>query len=465
MHGVCGRRRDETNGVSEALLARFQKLNPLDRLAYARDVARRRAGFPGAHIQFHIELDGPCDLDGFRRALRVVQVQYPAAAARLARRGGVGPAAWRFSDAPDAFTLHVHNLDAADPDSYQRMTESLLAMEVDYVRGSAVQFHMLRGLPEGDRIIVRWPHALTDAHGGAYLIERIEHAYEHDLRPEEAVTAGDELRRDYERLIERVSWGQRWRIVFDEWRRQRRTKWPSDNLRVADLGESGPVRTFLRTLSAQEAKRAHENSMRLCGFARFSDFVRACAVRAMHDFMPPPTGDYVTMQLIDHRKRREHAPVCHNLFSALPLTIPAAGAADIRKTADLVQAQTAEMVARGAALRQLVVMNALADLVMPVLSRFLFGQELSPQAPTLPLGFVAPVACRRIAGANVTNAYGTRAPMLRAGFGINVVVILEMINISASCFTSRISPAEMDAFLDAFKRNLIDPPEMPRQSS
>lgn len=220
MHGVCGRRRDETNGVSEALLARFQKLNPLDRLAYARDVARRRAGFPGAHIQFHIELDGPCDLDGFRRALRVVQVQYPAAAARLARRGGVGPAAWRFSDAPDAFTLHVHNLDAADPDSYQRMTESLLAMEVDYVRGSAVQFHMLRGLPEGDRIIVRWPHALTDAHGGAYLIERIEHAYEHDLRPEEAVTAGDELRRDYERLIERVSWGQRWRIVFDEWRRQ-----------------------------------------------------------------------------------------------------------------------------------------------------------------------------------------------------------------------------------------------------
>ena len=65
-------------------MARYHHPNPLDTLLYAADESWRLCGLPGADLHGMLELGGPVDVGGLRRAVAALHWLYPATQSRLA---------------------------------------------------------------------------------------------------------------------------------------------------------------------------------------------------------------------------------------------------------------------------------------------------------------------------------------------------------------------------------------------
>jgi hypothetical protein len=457
-------------------LVDYQNLNPLDYMFYVGDTLRRRVGMPGVNIQFLLELGGTLDVEGFNRAVRALHRLYPAAAATLERSNILGRPRWRLHGRrlEPADWLDTRRIEPATAEESHRCCERLLHAPLDSRRRPPVQFTLLRGLPAGDVLAMRWPHFLMDARGGAVLLEELQRLYEKQPDPDALTSAGDEDRDDVGELLAGLAPGARRRAIFFGARDAH-----------AGVGETlrlgaGPIEYdirglhyLVRPLDVEQAQRIRDASMRVCGFARLGDFLRACAIQALHRTLRPPRRPglgYSTMQLIDNRKRRQRGPVCHNFFSALPVHIPAAVAEDRKAAADRIAeattaALTSDMIARSyAALEQLsrVPAGIVAGLMRRGIRsgpRSLLGSSLA-KSPSLPMGFMGSFsrALPEFCGARWNNIYGMGVILPHEGFGLNLNTPNDpkRLNITATYFEPNVSKCKIEEFLDHFTAALQD---------
>ncbi len=456
-------------------VARFQQPNPLDLFFFAADRALRRLGLPGAYIHLCLEMRSRCDIEGLKRALGVLYRVYPAAGSRLECSPITGRPRWRLDEDPPNLdrVVRVYQLAPATESEWHRQVETLLGCRTDPSGLPPVRFHVFRGLASGDRLVMRWPHAFMDGRGGVTLLEEIDRLYQQKSTPSLASTAGDESRDDFGRLIAGVPHGRNPRALLDG----TRGAGPS-GVRIARLASEpispgpGPLRCFVRRLSAEQTRRAEEAALRTCGFGRFGDFVRACAIAALHRAMPRPlpTGaSYCILNLIDHRKRRHRAPVCRNLTGGLPIFVPVGLASDRRAVADLAREQTAAAIASGAMVRRLVAVQWLTRLPTGLLVHLMHRSMSARHAgllpagmgnpPSLPLGFIGSFSKRMptFCGGELVNIFGLRPAPFQSGLSVDVNKAQDRINLAGMFFESRISAAAMNTFLDDFVAALLAP--------
>jgi hypothetical protein len=457
-------------------LPRYQQLNPLDHMFFVGNEVRRRLGLPGINVLILLELGGTLDLEGFQRALEGVYRLYPATGGRLERSFLSGRPRWRLDAEPDLRrAVRVQHLQQPTPQDLHRETEQLLRSPLDVARGPLLQFHLWRGLATGDVLAMRWPHALMDARGGMIVLEEIQRLHEEQPDPAALHSAGDELRDDVGELLADLSAWARLRALFSGAEGALPPEWVDARLAAGPVVNDGRGLHYLvRHLDAEQARQVRDTSMRVCGFARLGDFVRASAIRALHRTIRrplPPHAGYSTRQLVDNRKRRQRAPVCHNFFSALPVYVPAAIADDRRATADVISESTAQALASGLIARRYAAMERMSRVPVRIMAglmeRALRADPRSRLArglgnsPSLPMGFMGSFsrALPTFCGAEWRDVYGVGVILPHEGFGLNLTTPNDpdRLNVTATYFEPRVTRAVMSSFLDRFLEALMDP--------
>ena len=451
-------------------MAGYQNLNPLDYMFYVGDVLRRRVGMPGVNILLLLELGGRLDVEGFNQAVRGMHRLYPATTASLHRSKIIGKPRWllgRRCDDP-AQWLEIRAAESTQGESLHQHAEDLLHTPLDCTSKPPVQFVLLRGHSGTDALAMRWPHFFMDARGGMILLEELQRLYEEQVDPETLESLGDENREDVEEMLRSMKRPARMRAVIGG----SGAAQPSDG-RMLRLGEGQldyDVRNLhyvLRTLDAEQAQGVKDAALRVCGFARMGDFVRACGIQALHRTIRPAErtrNGYLTMQLVDNRKRRQRGPVCHNFFSALPVFVPASTADDRKATADLIAAATGEALSAGVITQRYAAMDQLRQLPPSVLvgltqrgirsgPESFLGKSLA-KAPSLPMGFMGsftrPMSI--FCGAPWENVYGMGVILPHEGFGLNLTTPNDpnRLNITATYFEPNVTKGKIETFLDYF---------------
>lgn len=419
--------------------------NPLD-ITFGRiDEAWRRCGLPGVDIHLHLAFDGRIDVERLALAYIKLLRRYPIVDA--VRRGDRWHAESALAPRPhDA----IHEIPAAD---FNRTAEILLNSRIE---GAAppLQMHIIRGDDVGDRLIVRWPHALADARGGVTLLEEIARLDREQTPMSQLVSVGDELRDDFGAL----DINDRGDPSPDVQPSQSHGASHSGHARHKFLhlvssrpGRDERVGLEVRTLTPDQTRAVIAASVQTCGIARFADYLRATGIAVLDSLIPaqkPPDAAYSTIHLVDNRKRRDPAPVCHNVFSTIPVIIPAAIAQDRAAVGDLIQSAARAALERGdpaARLRKLRLLSRLPHaLVARTMAWMLIsGRRWLPtglvSAPSLPLGFMGPPG-RDLAdfcGARLTAIYGVRVPSLQAGYAVNLNLAEDRLTIAMSFFEPR----------------------------
>ena len=482
-------------------MARFHMPNPLDALFLAIDEAWRRCGLWSADIHIYLETGGEVDVAGLRRAMRALHRLYPATAGRLTRRLLARAPAWRL-DVPPPDVEQVVRMEMLDPEgnglqraagapgndglwakpatvaatgpanrALQRRLDALLAEPLNLDAGPPLRVWVLRRPGQGDFVVLRWPHALMDARGGEFIIRQLDRLFREQTDPETLESVGDELRRDFGTLDPNPSlfrcWGalrERGGTSLRDWRDIR-----LDDARTIRGDER--QRGFVRRFDEAGLSEIRATATRVCGFARVGDFLRACAIRAMHDLARArglSGSGYSTLHLVENRRRRDPTPVCHNIFTTTPIRIPADMAADRRAVADRVQQAAAALLEPGVMQRRLAGLALLARLGTRAIAREIerglrTGRSRLPmglvQSPSLPMGFMNLFTkpLRSFCGPPLENLYGLRAASPLAGLGINICTFNGRLNISGVFVEPHVSRATIDELLDRFAGYLHDP--------
>ena len=306
------------------------------------------------------------------------------------------------------------------------------------------------------------------------LLEELQWLYEETPDLESLRSVGDELRDDVGELIAGFSPLERIRTLFGGAHGGIPPDWEDVRLAVGPaVNDARGLHYLVRRLSAEQTQRIQDASMRVCGFARVGDYMRACAIQALHRTIARPlphNASYSTMQLVDNRKRRQRAPVCRNFFSALPVHVPAGIADDRRATADVVSTSTAHALSSGliahryAALERMsrVPVSVMAGLMRRALRadpRSVLARGLG-NAPSLPMGFMGALSrpLLTFCGAEWTGSYGSGVILPHEGFGLNLASSndLKRLNVTATYFEPRVTKEVMSAFLDRFVEALLD---------
>ncbi len=448
--------------------------NPLDRLFFALDDAWRRCGLPGADIHLYFQLGDAVDAERLAEALRRLHAKYPAANARRGRCGLPARPVWLLPEATDAAPppVSVERLEPDTPDELRARQERLLNSRRDYASNAPLSLHILRSDARGDTVVARWPHALADARGGVTLVEELAELYD-DLPPLSSLdSADDERRRDFGAVeLPAGAWSAARRFLRRTAGPARPARWNEVRLCPPALPCDEPARLFHRALDADESARVREAATRVCGFARTADFLRACVVRAVDETAGRPRGahdGYTTMHILDHRRRRDPGPVCHNVFSSVPVHVPAALAPDRRAVANLIRDHSAAVIASGLAEQRMAGLALLcmlphAWLVDSLASARRGGRSLLPLglggAPSAPMGFMGPLSRprTRLFGAPLHNLYGVWSGSPRAGFSLHINVAQDGMNVAGLHYESQMPTARMDALVERVLAAMADP--------
>ena len=454
--------------------------NPFDLLFYAGDLARAQLGLPQTNIQLIIELEGRLDVDGFCRALAALHRVYPATNSRLTRHPLTGHPRWQLPEADSASpaepgtALRVHGDAALSRAAVHRASERLTAAPLDYINGPPLQFDLFQNLPAGDVLCMRWPHAFMDARGGALVLEELQRFYEE--KPDLAALEPnpDESHDDLPRLLGKLTTWQRTRLAVKKPGLPPPADWsdiqlPAGPLLPADL----ELRYVMRSLPGDDMRRIADNAMRICGFARVGDYLRACAIRALHETMPRPLAPgagYSTNQLADNRKRRSRHPICHNLFCAMPIHIPQSVAGDIKATADIISNNTAEMRATGYVAHWWARLERLAQLP-PAIVAAILKNSLKPDqtghprgglgnTPSLPMGFMGSFSreMSNFCGTGLHGVSGVGGILPHEGLAINLNTPNDRLFITGAYYHPRVTREQIETLLSHFTNNLLNPP-------
>jgi hypothetical protein len=441
------------------MLSRSSPFNPLDLLLYAGDEARRGAGLAPADIFAVLECSGRIDLPGMSRAIHALHKAYPVTRAALHTSSLTGRPSWRL-DADSPEIDQVLRVGQSTEDCAE-LLERLFTERVDWRSGPPLRFYVLHG-PSDDVVVLRWPHFLMDARGGVILIEEMAALHEQGSDPGAIVTRGDERRRDFGGLGSPP-------VLLAQLRLQRGARGGRPaHWRDLRLGScSGPgaerIRLELRRLGSRSARDVADAAMRVCGFGRFADFIRAAAIRALHETIGSPNAGgagYSTLHLIDNRKRRDRGPACHNVFSTLPIYVPSSIAGETAAVADLIHERTRQAWASDLMRRRLAGLSLLARVPTRMLVSRLRrrlrtaargGLPLGvANAPSLPLGFLGPFsrATPRFCGAPLVNLFGARPPIPSAGFALSVNAAQDRMNLAMVYYEPRIAQPQARELLE-----------------
>jgi hypothetical protein len=442
---------------------------------FSADEAARRLGLPGINIHIFLDLGSRLEVEGFRRALAALCRVYPAVAARREISLLTGHPRWRL-DTPEPDlrrVVRVHTVEPVTEHELHRRIEDVCATRIDLDRLAPVQFHIFRGLPRGDVLLMRWPHALMDARGGMFIVEEIDRLHRETPDPDTLASARDEDRDDYSAIFAGVPFARRVGMILD---RTRGADQPSGAVRRLTLKSASPrcgrLRYVWRPLTPLQTLHVRDNALRICGFGRFGDHLRACAIHALHQAMPKPANSmevYTTLNLIDSRKRRQRGPVCRNLTSALPLAVPVRLADERRAVADLIRDQMLVHIESQETLRQCVALSMLMRVPTAIAAAVAkrgwvskkprsAGWGLAP-TPSLPLGFVGPFArpMPTFCGIELSNYYGFATARPLPGFAVDVNATEDRMNITASCFESSVPTEALATLVDRIVAALLDP--------
>ncbi|MCC6360391.1 MAG: hypothetical protein IT450_16755 [Phycisphaerales bacterium] len=436
--------------------------NPLD-ITFGRiDEAWRRCNLPGVDIHLHLAFTGRIDIERLALAYVKLLKRYPIVDA--VRRGD----RWQAGPAPRPHEA-IHEVLAAD---FARTAETLLNSRI---AGAAppFQLHIIRGNDDGDgedpgdRLIVRWPHALADARGGVTLLEEIARL-DRDRTPlSDLASAGDELRDDFGALGMNARGSE---DALHEKQRGGRSTHPILHLVSSRPLPGERVGLEVRTLTPDQTRAAIAASVQTCGIARVADYLRATGIVVLDSLIPgqkPSNAAYSTLHLVDNRKRRDPAPVCHNVFSTIPVIVPAAIAQDRAAVGDLIQTAARDALERGDPAARLRKLRLLARLPHPLVARtmawmLLSGRRWLPtglaSAPSLPLGFMGPPGrdLAEFCGTRLTGIYGVRVPSLHAGHAINLNLAEDRLTIAMSFFEPRFPRPLASEFVSRFAARVTE---------
>ena len=455
-------------------MSRYQHPNPLDLLFFAGAHAMRRVGLPGAHVQLHLELGGALSVERIRGAVLALHRVYPVTGARQELSLLTGHPRWRLDAAPADVrqVVQVHSVAPPTEQQLHHQISRLFATPLDTVQRPPVQFHIFRGLPRGDMLIMRWPHTLMDGRGAFRILEELDRLYEEAPDPDALQSAGDEGRNDFAQLLARFSLSQRLRMLGAMRRDANATRSRVLHLAPDEVQQPlGTMRTVFRFLTPGQTQRVAEHARRLAGAWPTGDYLRACAVRALHRVMPtstPADGVYVTNALLDNRRKGKPA-VCWNLSSALPVSVPAVMAEDCAGMTQLYRRQMIAHVRARSAMRfytafSLVTCPPTAYLAAAMKTNLLGsgrgGRGLGSAAgPSFRLDFMGPFSrtLPTICGVELLNYYGYSTLMPRPGFALHANLTHTRLNISGVCLESRVPSATLEQFMDGVINTLIDP--------
>ncbi len=453
-------------------MAKYHHPNPFDLYFLALHRVSQRMGLAGSFSQIHLLTDGKVDVEGMKQAMMSLYRRYPAAAGRLTVTPFGRRPAWRLDGPlPDpSEVVHLHHIETPTDEAKHTFGEALLSRSLDIHGQRPFHLHVLRGGSSGDVVIARYPHTLMDGRGGTTMLEELQALYHDPQEPTMVESAGDELRDDFTRLFAEMPRWKRMAFNFSDIRgapvagsrAMYLTKGPTPS-------DAGPVRYFVRTLTVEQTKAAKTMAMRVCGFARFGGFLRACGIRALDRVIPrphPAGATYSTGNLVDYRKRRDRKPVCHNLVAWLPIYIPAEMAPDRRAVADLFLNQSHAQIESGVLQRRLAQMHAMTRLPVGWLSRIMYRVETKSRRvdpaetsdqPSLVLGMIGPARrpMTHFCGAELRNIYGTHPISPRGGFAIDVNESHNQLNICAMYVESRVPTETMHKLVDELVSDLL----------
>jgi hypothetical protein len=454
-------------------LAHYQYPNPLDLLFFAEEQATRRAGLPGVHVHIHLELRGQVDVAGLRRALLALYRVYPTAGARRELEIRTGRPRWRLdSPAPDMRrVVQLHAVTPPTAAQLQHDVEALFAAPLDIDGLPPVQFHVFRGLPRGDVVVMRWPHALTDGRGAYSLLEELARLYDEAPDPAALTSAGDERRDDFGRMLADYPIWRRLQAVLELCRPAHPGCGPVLQLAPRPgVTSPGPMHFVLRHLTPEQTVQVGDRMRRVAGTSPSGDYLRGCALHALHELMPKPQpshGLYTVMLLLDNRRRQGPA-MCWNLTSALPLIVPAEAAGDPVEATRVIHRQTIAHVRARTGLQYYAALSLLMYPPTAYVAAVLRATMLSGRrhtsglmlagTPSLRLDFIGPFSrpLPRFCGAELHNHYGYSTLLPEPGFALHVNLTHDRLNIIGVCFESRVPVPTLTALMDRFVATLLD---------
>jgi hypothetical protein len=451
------------------VVSEFHIPSALDRLFFVFDRAAGRMSLPGAFLQAQLELAGQLDVEGLRRALACLHRIYPATAGRLEWSNYVSRPCWKLNAwTPDVSRLvSLHHLEPPTESELARQIDRLAGCRLDLRTLAPVQFHVFRGLPTGDLLVMRWPHAFMDARGGFVLLDEIDRLYRAKPDPTTLTSAGDEL-------LDGLSHMTSLRNSPAEMPAGRVKKSAGrEDLQLPtcpEFRDLGPLRCAVRNLDNDQCRQSQEIAARTCSPARFGAFLRACAVRALHRVLgrhASKGSGYSVPYILEGRDAPYRSPVCRNAFTMQRLFVPAEVAADRAATARLLHEGTRQMVAAGPDLERLkrsLRMTCLPTMLLAHLVRHSLMYPPEPwqrdefgRPPSLPMGFMQAFGQekRSFCGPDVRYAHAFRPPLPRQGIGIQVVAEQGRLAICGMSYEVRLTM--MNRLLDDLADALLSP--------
>jgi len=448
----------------------FHIPNALDRLFFVFDRAAARLSLPGAFIHMHLEMAGQVDVEGLKRALACLHRVYPVTAGKLEWSNHLSSPRWRlYARKTDAGQpVFVHHLSPPTEAELDRQIDRLLAQRIDPVKLAPFQFHVMRGLPAGDLVVIRWPHALMDARGGFLIMETIDRLYREAPDPGGLMTAGDERFDGLSELIQRAAEAHR-----PTPGPERQSAGPEQELQLPicpDFRELGPLRGIVRKLDESGCQRAQEIVKRTCAPARFGAYLRACAVRALHRLIGRRAAaglGYSVPYVFEGRQPPYRSPVCRNIFTAERLFVPVGMALDRPAVARMLHEGTSRLVAAGPDARRLKRSLMITSLPAALLGHLVRHALIYPpepwqrdefgRPPSLPLGFMQAFGMekRSFCGAELRYVHAFRPPLPRQGIGIQVMGEQGRLAVCGLCYEVRWEM--MNRFLDDFIEAILSP--------
>ena len=451
-------------------LTEFHIPSALDRLFFVFDRAAARLSLPGTFIHMQLELAGGIDVDRLRRALACLHKVYPATAAKLEWSDFIGRPRWRLHSRKvdlDRVVL-IHQLSPPTEAELTRQVDNLLARRIDPITLPPLQFHVMRGLPAGDLVVVRWPHALMDARGGFVILKTIDHFYHDTPDPDGLVSEGDELLDVLSQLLRNTAQPQ-----CPATRPENEPPAAGEDLQLPicpDFHELGPLRSIVHRLDKDECRQIQDIARRTCAPAQFGAFLRACGVRTLHRMLARRNSrgaGYSVPFVVEARWPPYLSPVCRNLFTAERLFVPAKMAIDRPAVARLLHEGTTRLAAAGPNTRKLKRSLAVTSLPTALLAHLVrhsliyppqpWQQDAVSNPPSLPMAFMQVFGDKKrsFCGAEVRYVHSFRPPLPRQGIGIQVMGGQGRLAVCGLSYEVRWNM--MNRFLDHFIEELLSP--------
>lgn len=444
----------------------WQNPNPIDLLFFAAEYALERLGVPGFCGCMELWLSGRLDLDRLRVAAAALGDAYPVLNATLHTHPITGRVRWRLPRLGSPARIAVHCSERPPEDGVEALVNTRRAA----FHEPPLAFHVFRGAPAGDVLMMFWTHALMDGGGGLALLAALDRLYRERTPPGTLASLGDERRRDFDEHLLRGNTASRIAAVL----RPRRAKPPpreSRQLNTTPYSRNwGRMRIVRRRLERPELERAEAIARSIGAGVRLSDWLRTSAFAALDSILPlrrDRLSEYTMLSPVDHRDPASPA-VCWNFNSALPLSVPTADLADRAAVArELRRQMTAHKHARTAEHDALHVW--LTTRLPTAWIGSIFRSEFSPgcsprrtigprQALSMPFGIMKGYAGAHFCELAARSFTAYRVPLPQPGFAIDTTLSSGGLEIIGTCLEGRTPVALLTRIVEQFMTFALRPP-------